>query len=334
MKVVVTGGAGFIGSNLVDALLATGNSVLALDNFSTGYARHLDDARRDAGFESVECDLLDGPDRLTELVDGADAVVHLAANADVRFGWEAPRRDLEQNVVATHNVLEAMRRTGVRRLLFSSTGSVYGEAVVVPTPEGAPFPIQTSLYGASKAAAEGYIAAYASAELVSATIFRFVSVLGPRYSHGHVIDFVRQLQAASDRLTILGDGNQRKSYLHVEDCVAALVHRLPKEPDVEVFNLGVDGYCTVTESAEWICERLGLDPRIEYTGGDRGWIGDNPFIYLDTASIRATGWAPTYGIRAAVESTVDYLVDHPWLLDATAPSGSKRSVDDVAIDVD
>ena len=318
MKVVVTGGAGFIGSNLVDALLEAGNSVLALDNFSTGHARHLDDARQDPRFECVECDLLDGPDRLTELVDGADAVVHLAANADVRFGWETPRRDLEQNVVATHNVLEAMRRTGVRRLLFSSTGSVYGEASVVPTPEGAPFPIQTSLYGASKAAAEGYIAAYASVDLVSATIFRFVSVLGQRYSHGHVIDFVRQLQTAPDRLTVLGDGTQRKSYLHVEDCVAAVVQCLPQDADIEVLNLGVDGFCTVTDSATWICERLGLEPRIEYTGGDRGWIGDNPFIYLDTARIRSTGWEPTYGIRAAVESTVDYLVDHAWLLDATA----------------
>jgi len=315
MKVVVTGGAGFIGSNLVDALLAVGHGVLAIDNFTTGYEQHLAGAATNRDFASVEGDLLHEPERLVELVSGADAIVHLAANADVRFGWDAPRRDLEQNVIATHNVLEAMRRAGVPRMLFSSTGSVYGESEVIPTPEDAPFPVQTSLYGASKAAAEHYIAAYASANLVSATVFRFVSVLGPRYSHGHVIDFARQLLRSSDRLTILGDGAQRKSYLHVHDCIGAIVSCVEREPGFEVFNLGVDGYCTVTESAGWICERLGIDPEFEYTGGDRGWIGDNPFIYLDTARIRATGWEPRYGIRAAVESTVDYLVDHRWILD-------------------
>ncbi len=321
MKVVVTGGAGFIGSNLVDALLAAGHRVLVIDNFSTGYRQHLADASTNRDFEAVECDLFDEPERLVELASGADAVVHLAANADVRFGWDAPRRDLEQNVIATHNVLEAVRRGAVPRLLFSSTGSVYGETEVIPTPEDAPFPVQTSLYGASKAAAEGYIAAYASANLVSATVFRFVSVLGPRYSHGHVIDFVRQLLSSPDHLTILGDGRQRKSYLHAHDCAAAIVSCLGRTPGFEVFNLGVDDYCTVTESAGWICERLGLEPEVEYTGGDRGWIGDNPFIYLDTARIRATGWEPGYGIRAAVESTVDYLVEHRWILDGPTSTG-------------
>jgi UDP-glucose 4-epimerase len=319
MKVAVTGGAGFIGSNLVDALLDSGSRVLTIDNFSTGFERHVADAATHANFDIVKCDLLDEPERLVELVRGADAVVHLAANADVRFGWDAPRRDLDQNVIATHNVLEAMRCAGVHRLLFSSTGSVYGESKVIPTPEDAPFPIQTSLYGASKAAAEGYVAAYASAGLISATVFRFVSVLGPRYSHGHVIDFVRQLSRSTDRLTILGDGRQRKSYLHVHDCVAAIVDCLPREPGFEVFNLGVDDYCTVMESATWICERLEVHPEFEFTGGDRGWIGDNPFIYLDTARIRATGWEPAYGIRGAVESTVDYLVDQRWILDEVAP---------------
>ena len=321
MKVVVTGGAGFIGSNVVDALLDAGHGVLVIDDFTTGYRQHLANASTHQEFEAVDCDLFDEPERLVELVSGADAVVHLAANADVRFGWDAPRRDLEQNVIATHNVLEAIRRGGVPRLLFSSTGSVYGETEVIPTPEDAPFPVQTSLYGASKAAAEGYIAAYASASLVSATVFRFVSVLGPRYSHGHVIDFVRQLLSSPDHLTILGDGRQRKSYLHVHDCAAAIVSCLGRAREFEVFNLGVDDYCTVTESAGWICERLGLEPELEYTGGDRGWIGDNPFIYLDTARIRATGWEPRYGIRAAVESTVDYLVDHRWIFDGPVKTG-------------
>jgi UDP-glucose 4-epimerase len=221
-KVVVTGGAGFIGSNLIDELLSRGHAVVSVDNYGTGFAQHLEGARATGSFTEVTCDLFAEPERIDAIVDGADAIVHLAANADVRFGWDSPRRDLEQNVIVTHNVLEAARRQGVGHVLFSSTGSVYGECPVVPTPEDAPFPVQTSLYGASKAAAEGYIGAYVEAGVLAATVFRFVSVLGPRYSHGHVIDFVRQLQDDPSRLTILGDGTQRKSYMHVGDCVAAV----------------------------------------------------------------------------------------------------------------
>jgi UDP-glucose 4-epimerase len=314
MKVVVTGGAGFVGSNLTDALVAAGHDVLALDNFTTGFRRHLEAAAA-AGCEVIECDCYLAPQRLPELVAGADAIVHLAANADVRFGWDHTRRDLEQNVIATHNVLEAARLAGVKRLLFSSTGSVYGECAVVPTPENAPFPVQTSLYGASKAAAEGYVAAYAEAGLIAATVFRFVSLVGPRYSHGHVIDFVRQLHSDPDHLHILGDGSQRKSYLHVSDCVAAMMSALEREPSFEVLNLGLDDFCTVNDSVAWICERLGVDPALSYSGGFRGWIGDNPFIYLDTAQIRATGWEPKFGIRDAVENTVEYLLANQWLLE-------------------
>jgi len=319
MRVVVTGGAGFIGSNLVDLLLSQGHDVAVLDNLSTGFTEHLEGARaHGARFALIECDLYEEPERVRDAIDGADAVVHLAANADVRFGWSAPRRDLEQNVLATHHVLEAMRTTGVRRILFSSTGSVYGETAVVPTPEDAPFPVQTSLYGASKAAAEAYIAAYAEADIVSASVFRFVSLLGPRYSHGHVIDFVRRLLDDPSRLQILGDGAQRKSYLHVSDCVAAVASRLDVDPKFEVLNLGTDGFCTVRDSASWICERLGVTPTFEYTGGDRGWIGDNPYIYLDTARIQATGWTPRFEIRESIEDTVDYLREHRWLIERTA----------------
>jgi len=304
----VTGGAGFIGSHVVDAMLGAGHHVVSIDNYSTGTTSNLEEARRSARFTEVSCDLFTEAEALVELFDGADAVVHLAANADVRFGWDAPRRDLEQNVIATHNVLEAMRAASVPRLLFSSTGSVYGEAEVVPTPEDAPFPRQTSLYGASKLAAEGYIAAYAEGAGISATVFRFVSLMGPRYSHGHVIDFVTQLRHDPTTLRILGDGNQRKSYLDVTDCVAALLNRLDAHPRFEVLNLGVDGYCTVRDSVGWICERMGLEPKLSFTGGDRGWVGDNPFIYLDTSRMRSLGWAPTFTIRQAIERTVDDLL--------------------------
>ena len=314
MKVAVTGAGGFIGSNLTDALLAAGHQVLGLDDFSTGSMRFLEHAHEQPGFELAEIDLLRQADELPERFSGCDAVVHLAANADVRFGWDAPRRDLEQNTIVTHSVLEGMRCAGVERILFSSTGSVYGEAAEIPTPEDCAFPLQTSLYGASKLAAEGLVQAYAEGAGIKSTIFRFVSIMGPRYTHGHVVDFLRKLHADPGRLEILGDGRQRKSYLHVSDCVAAVMSVLDAEHSCEVFNLGVDDYCSVVESADWICARAGLRPRIEYTGGDRGWIGDNPFIYLATEKIRATGWEPRYSIRAAVEDTVDYLLANPWVL--------------------
>jgi len=314
VRLVVTGAAGFIGSNLCDALLADGHDVLGIDNFSTGRRQFLEDAATRPRFELLELDLADLPD-IASCLSGADVVIHLAANADVRFGWSAPRRDLEQNVLVTHALLEATRRASVARFIFSSTGSVYGDTATIPTPEDCPFPRQTSLYGASKLAAEAFIEAYAEGIGITTTVFRFVSNLGPRYTHGHVFDFVRSLRHDPTRLTILGDGSQRKSYLDVSDCVSAIVALLDRQGGHEVFNLGVDDYCDIASSAGWICARLGCDPRFDYTGGRQGWIGDNPFIYLDTSKIRATGWTPKFGIREAVERTVDFLADNVWLFD-------------------
>jgi UDP-glucose 4-epimerase len=315
MHLLVTGGAGFIGSNLVDQLLDDGHKVTAVDNLSTGSLDFLNKALPRPGFEFVEMDLLDEATRLRDVVRAADAVFHLAANADVRYGWDEPERDLRQNVIVTQNVLEAMRITNVRRLLFASSGSVYGETTVIPTPEDCPFPEQTSLYGASKVAAEGLVQAYAEGAGFRSTILRFVSVLGARYTHGHVIDFVRSLRAEPTVLTILGNGEQRKSYLEVTDCIAAMTLLLDADRDGEVYNLGVDDSCSVMESAGWICQRLGVRPRFELTGGDRGWIGDNPHIHLDPTKLQSTGWKPRYSIREAVERTVDYLVTEPWVLE-------------------
>jgi UDP-glucose 4-epimerase len=313
---VVTGCAGFIGSNLVDRLLADGHQVIGVDNFSTGQRRFIDGALAHSDFRLIEIDLLD-PDALKQAFAGGEAVFHLAANADVRFGTSHPRRDLEQNTIATYNVLEAMRANGIKKIAFSSTGSVYGESPVVPTPEDGPFPIQTSLYGASKAAGEGLISAYCEGFGFQSCIFRFVSILGERYTHGHVFDFYQKLKADPTRLPVLGNGKQRKSYLYIQDCIDAILLAMDKATGkVNIFNLGVDGYCEVNDSIGWICEELGVKPQIEYSGGDRGWIGDNPFIFLDTKRIQALGWKPKFGIREGVLKTVQYLRANEWVFES------------------
>jgi UDP-glucose 4-epimerase len=316
-RAFVTGGAGFIGSNLVDRLLASGCAVTVFDNFSTGKPRFLDGARPSDACEIVRGDLLER-DALARAIkgSGADVVFHLAANADVRFGTEHPQRDLEQNTIATFNVLEGMRGAGVTRIAFSSTGSVYGEAAIFPTPEAAPFPVQTSLYGASKLAGEGLIQAYCEGFGFRGYIFRFVSILGERYSHGHVFDFYQSLRSDPGQLRVLGNGHQRKSYLYVQDCVDAMLTVLERATDkVNVYNLGTDEYCEVNDSIGWITSHLGLDPARNYTGGERGWIGDSPFIFLDTAKVRSLGWKPRLTIREGIIRTLDYLRANSWLLD-------------------
>lgn len=316
MKIFVTGAAGFIGSNVADRLVAEGHWVVGYDNLSTGREEFLEAARRSPDFEFHRGDLLDQA-ALERSMAGAELVIHLAANADVRFGTQHPTKDLEQNTIATSNVLEAMRATGARRIAFASTGSVYGEAEVIPTPEDAPFPVQTSLYGASKLAAEGLIAAYCEGFGFQGYIFRFVSILGERYTHGHVFDFYKQLLAHPERLDVLGDGSQRKSYLYIQDCVEAILLALEKgTKSVNVFNLGTDEYCQVHDSIRTICEHLKLAPEIRYSGGDRGWIGDNPFIFLDCARMRSLGWKPKLSIREGIVKTLSYLEQNQALLEA------------------
>jgi len=313
--VFVTGAAGFIASHLVDALLRDGAEVIGWDNMSSGNDEFLDDARRSGRFRLIQGDVLDLLG-LTSAMSGADLVCHLSANADVRFGTDHPRRDLEQNTIGTHNVLEAIRTNGVRRIVFSSTGSVYGRTSVFPTPEDGPFPIQTSLYGASKLAGEALISAYAEGFGLKAMVLRFVSILGPRYTHGHVFDFYKKLRADPTRLEVLGNGKQRKSYLHVDDCINA-IQTVIRQADApyEVFNLGTDEYCTVDDSIGWICSELGLSPRLDYSGGESGWIGDNPFIFLDCSKLRRLGWAPRHTIKEGVLATLGWLREHPRILD-------------------
>jgi UDP-glucose 4-epimerase len=311
MRVLVTGAAGFVGSNLADRLLGLGHDVVAYDNFSTGRPEFIEQALRSSRYRLVRADLLDRG-ALSEAMTGVEFVFHLAANADVRFGTQHRRRDLEQNTIATWNVLESMYERGVRRMAFSSTGSIYGEPSTFPTPESCPFPVQTSLYGASKLAAEGLIQAYSEASGMQAYIFRFVSILGERYSHGHVFDFYKQLVQHPDTLYVLGNGKQRKSYLYVQDCIDAMLLAIERAGSrLNVFNLGTNEYCEVNDSVRWICEYLGLAPKLIYSGGERGWIGDSPFIFLDCQSIRSLGWSPRLQIREGVIRTVRFLESNP-----------------------
>ncbi|MDR3049947.1 MAG: NAD-dependent epimerase/dehydratase family protein [Elusimicrobiota bacterium] len=316
----ITGAAGFIGSNLTDRLLYDGHKVIGYDNFSTGQEIFLKNASKNPNFNLLKGDLLDEPS-LTKALKGVNRVWHFAANADVRFGIQHPKKDLEQNTIATANVLEAMRSNNVKEIYFSSTGSVYGEAQVIPTDEDCPFPVQTSLYGASKLACEGMIAAYCEGFDIKARVFRFVSILGERYTHGHIFDFVKQLKEHPNKLSVLGDGNQRKSYLYVQDCIEAMLF-VSKELSNEralkyaAYNLGADEYCAVKDSIGWITKKMGLDPKLSFSGGDRGWIGDNPFIYLDTKKVRSLGWNNKLSIRQGIEKTVDWLLANDWVYSA------------------
>lgn len=315
MLYLVTGCAGFIGSQFVDRLLAQGHHVRGIDNFSTGIEAFLNNALVSPHFSLMRLDLLAEKAALQAAMENIDVVVHFAANADVRFGLQHPQKDLEQNVLVTCNILEAMRVQNIKRIVFASTGSVYGEANTIPTPENAPFLQQTSLYAASKLAAEGFIQAYAEGFNIEAYIFRFVSILGERYTHGHVFDFYQQLLAHPNQLSVLGNGKQRKSYLYIQDCLDAIQCALMHAKDkVNIFNLGTPAYCEVNDSIRWICDYLKLTPQITYSGGERGWVGDNPFIFLDCKKIEKLGWTPKHTIEESVKKTIHYLQAHRDLL--------------------
>lgn len=314
-KALVTGAAGFIGSNLVDALLMRGISVTGVDNFSTGRREFIGKALENPHFKFLELDLLKSNVLLEALGSDTDIVFHLAANADVRSGLQHTYKDIEQNLIVTWNVLEQSRASGVREIAFSSTGVVYGEGQKTPTPENCSFPVQNSLYGASKIGAEGLVSAYAEGFGIRATIFRFVGVLGERYTHGHVYDFVKMLRENPNQLKVLGDGKQRKSYLDVSDCVSAMLTAVEAKgmKKVEIYNLGTDEYVELNQSIAIICKEMGLSPKLDYTGGDRGWVGDNPFVYLDCSKMRALGWSPKKNIAISVRSTVKFLQNNFWL---------------------
>jgi len=314
-RFLVTGGAGFIGSHFVDSALQKGHQVCAFDNFETGQLFFLKDAEQNPNFKLHRGDI-----RELDVISKScqefkpDWVVHFAANADVRRGTERPRRDLDYNTIGTWNVLEAARLAGTKNILFSSTGSVYGEPSVFPTPENCPFPEQTSLYGASKLAGEGLIAAYAHGYGMNSLVFRFVSILGPRYTHGHIFDFLKKLRRDPGQLEVLGNGKQLKSYLHIKDLMMGLWFAIDSKPQGHnVLNIGHDDALMVDQSIGYICDELKLEPILKHTGGERGWIGDSPRIQLDCGKLKKLGWRYELSLERGVRDTVKYLQDNDFL---------------------
>jgi len=309
-RAFITGGAGFIGSHIVDKLAQDGVDVTIYDNFSTGQEEFISHHAANPKVRVVRADVLDGQ-RLKREMANCDFVFHLQANADVRGGIQLTRVDLEQNTIATWKVLEAMRINEIRRIAFASSATVYGEPDVFPTPESYA-PLQTSLYGASKLAGEAMLQAYSEYFGITCYIFRFVSWIGERYTHGVIFDFIKKLRANAQLLEILGDGKQRKSYLDVIDGVNGIFYAVQHAKERKnLFNLGHDEFMNVLDLADIIIEELGLtDVRYCTTGGERGWLGDSPFVHLDTTKLKALGWQPQVSIEQGIRNTVRYLQAH------------------------
>jgi UDP-glucose 4-epimerase len=312
MKALVTGGYGFIGSHLVKRLIDLGWDVTVFDNLSKGQANSLPSVKDSGRVRLVVGDLLDARAIQDALVDRG-LVFHLAANPEVRLGYKNTEVDFRQNIVATYNLLEAMRNSPLARsLVFTSTSTIYGDAGKVPTPEDYGPLMPVSLYGASKLACEALVSGYSSLFGFRAVIYRFANVVGPG-GHGVVKDFVHKLQANKRELEVLGDGTQTKSYIYVDDCVGAMLHGLEQSVErVSVFNIGSEDQTSVREIAGMVVDEMGLrDVRMHYTGGvdgGRGWKGDVKNMLLDIEKIKKTGWRPKYNSAESIRRTVRSLL--------------------------
>ncbi|WP_456395689.1 NAD-dependent epimerase/dehydratase family protein [Thermococcus sp.] len=314
MKILVTGGAGFIGSHLVDALMERGHEVRVVDDLSAGSLENIKRWLDNGRFEFIEGDLRE-PGVCSEAVKGVDAVFHLAANPEVRIGAQSPELLYETNVLLTYNILEAMRRENAGYLIFTSSSTVYGEAKIIPTPEDyAPLePI--SVYGGAKLAAEALISGYAHTFGIKSLVFRLANIIGERSNHGVIYDFINKLRRNPEELEILGDGTQRKSYLHVSDTVEAMLYLFERfkgeGKTFDVYNLGSEDWITVKEIAEAVSRGMGLSPRFRFTGGvdgGRGWKGDVKFMRLSIEKAKSKGWKPGMNSYQAVERTVRELI--------------------------
>jgi UDP-glucose 4-epimerase len=313
---LVTGAAGFIGSNFVDFLLKKKYKVFGLDNFSTGKKNFLNTALKNKNFKFYKIDLLKLKSNSKLFNQNIDIVFHFAANADVRYGFSNPKKDIKQNIVVTSNIMEAIKYNNIKKIVFTSTGSVYGETKNIPTAESEDFPIQTSLYASSKIACEGMISSYCKAFNIQSWIFRFVSVLGERYTHGHVYDFYKKLVYDKDNLVVLGNGNQRKSYIYVGDCIRAVMKSINfYKKQINIINLGHHEYISIRQSIKYISQYLSVSPKLKFTSKkSSGWHGDNSFIHLDIKKLKKTGWKPKLSIKDGIIKTLKYINENKWLL--------------------
>ncbi|MBI2075720.1 MAG: NAD-dependent epimerase/dehydratase family protein [Candidatus Aenigmarchaeota archaeon] len=304
MKAFVTGGTGFIGSKLVDKLIERGDMVTVYDNLSSGKIEFIENHKTSKNFTFIKSDLLDFH-TLSKSMKGHDIVFHLAANADIRYGTEHPRHDLEQNLLVTHNVLEAMRQNSIKKLVFSSTSAVFGAPSVIPTPEDYGPALPASLYGASKLSCEAFVSAYSNLYGIQSWIFRFANVIGQRVTHGILYDFLQKLKKNPEELEILGDGEQEKSYLYDEDCIDAMLYVTERANErISVFNIGSDDQIKVKKIARIVVEALGINPKFNFTGGSIGWKGDVSKMQLDTKKILSLGWKPKYNSEEAIRMSV------------------------------
>lgn len=308
-KILVTGGAGFIGSNLVDRLMERGNRVLVFDNLSSGKMEFIKHHLENPDFTLMKGDLLDH-EAIERACKDADMVYHVAANPDVKLGASDTKVHFDQNILATYNLLEAMRKTGVRKIAFTSTSTVYGEASIMPTQENYGPLIPISLYGASKLACEALITSYSHTFDMQAWIFRFANIVGPRSTHGITVDFIKKLKENPLKLEILGDGKQEKSYLHVSECVNAILFAIEKSnEEVNIFNIGSEDTISATGIGKVVVQEMGLsDVEFIYTGGSRGWKGDVPRMRLGIEKLKAIGWKPAYTSEKSIRDTAKALL--------------------------
>jgi UDP-glucose 4-epimerase len=308
-NILVTGGAGFIGSHLVDRLIEEENRITIFDNLSSGKIEFIEKHLENTDFKLIKGDILDN-----EVIERAcrdiDLVCHVAANPDVKLGASYTKIHFDQNILATYNLLEAMRKSNVQKVVFTSTSTIYGEAQIMPTPENYGPLIPISLYGASKLACEALITSYSHTFDMQAWIFRFANIVGPRSTHGIIVDFIRKLRENPTQLEILGDGQQEKSYLHVSECVNSILFAIEKSrEDVNIFNIGSEDTISAAEIGRVIVDEMGLsDIQFIYTGGSRGWKGDVPRMRLDIEKLKAIGWKPVYTSERSVRETVRALL--------------------------
>lgn len=311
MKVLVTGAAGFIASNLIARLVARGDEVFGADNFFLGKRAYV---VKHPHFHFHEFDLLD-LEQVVRLFEQAkpDIVWHLAANSDISYGTKYTDFDLKGGTLVTYNVLEAMRRTNAKQIIFSSSGAVYGEPAVMPTPEDYGPILPISLYAASKVACESLVTAFVHNYDMRAWIYRFGNIVGPNPTHGVIHDFVLRLRENSRALVVLGDGTQSKPYVYVDDCLDGMEFGYGHARDaVNCYNLAVPDQTSVTEIAEWTIEAMGIKRSsidLQYTGGPRGWRGDVPQVKLDTRRMANLGWQPKKSSSEAVRRAIKDIVE-------------------------